>query len=913
MSTLIKKEIRLLLPNAATVLALMIVLPWFLKEPRPLLFTTGIVLFFGLLMLATISFGREINMRTFASLLAQPVERRRIWRAKVTLLGMAAAMIFAAYCASCLLRIHDHWINPLGSENALLLKNSFPAVAGISGLFALMALSGGLWTTLLLRHTIAAFWVAFTIPACALMLIFFAESRLLTMVAGTAEQGIDMAAWEHARAIVLHAMLALGVLYAIAGIFFSKRLFQKAQDVEKTGESFASASGRDSETKDKASRIVRRRKPVRALLQKEFRLHGIGILFAGVLFLLHIGALLLRNNGSLLNDFWMLQGLVDYFWAFWFIAPLIIGCVAVAEERRLSVMEGQFCLPIPRFRQFLAKFLPTVISGVVIGGGIPVALEVAAGTCGAPSHFFNSASRIDLINSSEGAFILGDLVAAGALVLLGVYASTLAKSFLQALSIAIASAAVCVSFGAFVTSKSLLEIFGASLPLLASFAVFLVLPWLAWRNYKFFAEQERVLRRNVLTIACALLFMFAGSTATYHRAWEIFLPAEPAHGAPKLSLENPPKLKSNFWNGLLVQLPDGRVWFDTFGRSYYSEDARGLKALWRHLFAPQPFPESLKPKPLLAGANWVSATALYSSKKSETTNRYRRDVDAVIGIKDDGTLWIARATGSGSWSTEQWGSESNWKQVVSANFDHDLLFLKKDGTLWQATRNSSKNPDIRNTPIEQINTDSDWQKLFTISHTAIAHKINRSFWIFRGADPKKNRATSLDEIKDWAPLFRGFSSNEALRFLDDDGLFQIGIGRDGSSLSIYRDYGAKNTYSHTFSYLSSSAGTSWVRIVPTISGIIALNADGTLWQWIDSQTIGRAYAETHAKSAPTRLGAHSDWAGITRIDDRIVTLAADGSLWIWPRSYDHGAVTKHPPKQPKRLGNIFDAALAIEK
>ncbi len=45
------------------------------------------------------------------------------------------------------------------------------AVIG-SGVVAMVALVGGLWTTLLLRQIAAAFWITFLAPAGLLMLIF---------------------------------------------------------------------------------------------------------------------------------------------------------------------------------------------------------------------------------------------------------------------------------------------------------------------------------------------------------------------------------------------------------------------------------------------------------------------------------------------------------------------------------------------------------------------------------------------------------------------------------------------------------------------------------------------------------------------------------------------------------------------
>ena len=69
--------------------------------------------------------------------------------------------------------------------------------------------------------------------------------------------------------------------------------------------------------------------------------------------------------------------------------------------------------------------------------------------------------------------------------------------------------------------------------------------WLSYLNFNHFQESKRLWRRNVLGISGALLFVIIGSALIYNRAWEIFEPAEPPHGAAKFSLQNPPKVRAN--------------------------------------------------------------------------------------------------------------------------------------------------------------------------------------------------------------------------------------------------------------------------------------------------------------------------------------------------------------------------------
>lgn len=778
MNLLLKKEVRLLLPSAATVFAPAIVTPWLGRSPYSLFALTTAVLFFGLLLMATSSFGREISMGTFSSLLAQPVERRRIWRVKIGLLTLAAVLIFAAGFASCFLRIHENWADLPGTMGALFLKNNFAKAAGLGALFALLALSGGLWTTLVLRHTIASFWVAFMVPAAAIILELLVDAQLIKIVSaiigqdGPAPRGHDPA-----RIAIYGAMAALGVIYGIAGIVFSRRLFLRAEDTAKSGDFFSLKRERASGAApaNESSSAVRAWKPVRALLKKELQLHTVSFLFTGAFLILHVLAILLRSDKTLLDGFPVLQGVVQFFWVFWLIVPLIIGCMVAAEERKFGVMEGQFCLPVTRLGQFLVKILPTLVFGILAGSVLPLALEIAARSLGAPGGISNIKSGVTSWNFI--AFFAKDIGAAAGLVLVGIWGSTLAKNFLQATSIAIAGATGCVVIATLITSKRLLGLFGVGLPILAVIAAAVVLPWLAWRNYKFFAETERVWRRNVLTFAGALLFMFAGSAAIYHRAWEVFLPAEPAHGPAKLSLENPPKLRGGIRGEVLVILPDGRMWFDTL-REKHDHNARGFSKLQQDLF--RPLPESQGSKVFAADSEMASVV-----RKIESV-----DLDLIRSKKMER---FTPESFAGGFHSYQWQG-----------------YVGNDGSLWVGDRFDSVKTNPTNFACRQVGNETDWVNVVT---------LNRQ--------------------------------------------------------------------------------------------MIALKADGTLWQWNFSYKTKTL--EEKAKISSTRLGIRNDWIGITCVSVRVVALAADGSLWIWPSSHDYGALMKNPPKQPKRLGNIFDAAPAAEK
>ena len=152
------------------------------------------------------------------------------------------------------------------------------------------------------------------------------------------------------------------------------------------------------------------------------------------LLVLHIGILVLRKYHHFAKDS-AGEALASIFWLLWLVIPVVIGNMAVAEERRLGVMEGQLCLPVSRRTQFVIKGVVTLFLGIFLGGVMPMLLEITGMAAGAPNLAFMSDNRT--IESGIVLFALGTLAFSMWLALVGFFASTLAKTFLQAIGFAI--------------------------------------------------------------------------------------------------------------------------------------------------------------------------------------------------------------------------------------------------------------------------------------------------------------------------------------------------------------------------------------------------------------------------------------------------------------------------------------------
>ena len=102
--------------------------------------------------------------------------------------------------------------------------------------------------------------------------------------------------------------------------------------------------------------------------------------------------------------------------------------------------------------------------------------------------------------------------------------------------------------------------------------------------------------------------------------------------------------------------------------------------------------------------------------------------------------------------------------------------------------------------------------------------------------------------------------------------------------------------------------TNWSAVALTWCRMVALKADGSLWEWRFARewNYNQEALYVAAKQQPIRLGKHNDWVAIDHTLLDVVALAADGSLWLWPdpRPYEESTLLKIP-KPPRSLGNLF--------
>jgi ABC-type transport system involved in multi-copper enzyme maturation permease subunit len=885
MTCFVKKEIRLLLPVWCSILALEIAVPWmfpWISEPFNL---ASIVFFLGLVILAVDSFGREFSLGTFQNLMAQPIERNEIWRTKIKLLVWGALLIFVAFFVSNFLRLEYAMVyaeNPWRVTSGTMQSDFVMAMAASLVLFVI-AISGGLWTTLLFRQIAAAFWITLLLPILGLLLLsFFLPEKL-------GENQI----------LVNILFVVFAGLYGGWGFRLAHRLFMQAQDVAWTGGVIDFSRWRYFEPANRAVKSHRRWRPFAALLKKELQLQSVSFICAGALLAIHLVVLAMRAIHGSFQAGSTVEVITQNYWALWLIMPLLVGGTVVAEERKLNMTDVQFCLPVSRRKQFALKFIVTMALGVLFGGFVPVFLELGSAALGVSNNLFTTN---DLNYQTMFDCLAGLVYASAGLSLLSIFASSLSRQFLQALTVTFVSGIGCGIFGVFLevmafnqnyNRQEALRLWSWPVAMMAAVPVLIiVLLWLAWRNFQLFHEYKRRLRMNIIGVTGALVFIVAASAAIYNRGWEYLGPAEPAHGAAKLLLSERPNLHLDDNSILSIRLPDGRVWLDCLEPKAASN--------W-FSFPPM---AGAGPRKFISGSNWVSVAVRYNEQYKDDQNAGYLDT---VGIQSNGTLWVSEKDGNGSWMVDQlaqFGDESDWREVVRRDASCVLL-LKTSGTLWRwGTNHFNRDshpfarswPGLRTFQPFQLGTNADWQALGKWGGS-LARKSDGSVWEVSRLDANGvdglRRMTNYDQVSPEvaASLFPRLAWNPYVR---KDGTLWISYAVYSQNKGVTKESIEQQQISHETNWLSATWAGRWV---------VALRSDGTLWKW-NVPGLGVQFSKT-----PRRLGSHSDWVALGGVGGYIVSLAADGSLWIWNGSAAdvYPETWLQPSRRPELLCNIFDA------
>jgi len=871
------------------------------------------------------SFGSEISFGTFSNLLAQPVARQRIWRVKILLLAGALLVIGCLWCLFFYLRYAPFKI-PENPQN-------FRDVAVCAWMFLLVVFAGGLWTVLLFRQVAAAFWFTLLVPGMILVL----TSSLTTGLSETVAE------------ILLVTVLGS---YALGGFWFARWLFLRAQDTQWTGGTIVMPEMRGFFNRFAKSGARRRWCPRFALWRKELQLHQSQLVIAGVLALLHVAVIATRKLGQFPKNS-ATEIILESFWGLWLVLPLLVGCAAMAEERKMGILETQLCLPVKRRTQFRIKFAVVLIFAVAFGNFVPWLLEGSKVLPKVhPEHLVGEIfgngnighdhgdSHVPTTGTGVAAWMMFSVLKAlyplmpflflaaisAGMGTIAFYGSSLARNTLQGLAPSVLGL-LLVWFIGFVASMP--HEFGLGFLwhgplfyLIATPVMIAVVVVLAYGNYQRMRITGNVWLKNLLTLVIALAFVTAASSGIYHRAWELLSSPELPHGAPRLTIAHPPRMQVTD-EMITLYLPDGRVWMNRFAMK---PTLFGAKNVEEQAFGGGKF---------LDGTNWAGIRDCWSD---------------IVGLQGDGSLWVSKKPtqrhysyySDKKWASEitemeRFGDRHDWKNV-SGRYLMPFL-LRTDGTLWvwDATNRwkwNQKWPGLHAFLPQRLGTDSDWEKIVVNNGRTFLFKTNGQIWVeppFSYSDATKRlpfgksfieigRAPYL-ENEPWtavanfdyldAPLLVGLLNEGTLRELA--AYDRIPLTKENSK-TIRTSPNCNFTIGFVARDIQIGQETNWLSMAAGTETAITLKSDGTLWNWtfksLDDHY--RSVSPNPARAAPTRLSKYSDWVAIARMDDGVVSLAADGSLYLWqfesPRymynPWPDGSLLQHS-RRPIFLGNIF--------
>ena len=792
------------------------------------------------------------------------------------------------------------------------------------GTFGLVVFSGGLWTVLLVRQVAAAFWFTVLVPGVMLVI-------LAGLLAGNSD-----AFNEGVIATVLGA-------YSLAGFFFARWLFFRAQDAQWSGGAIVLPEMRGWGRLKLFAGARRARSPRVALWRKEFQLYQSQFIMALALAVLHLGLIVTRKLGHFPRSS-STEFVLETFWWLWLVMPFLTGCAAVAEERKLGTHEAQLCLPVTRRAQFTVKLCVVLLLSVLFGAAMPLLFEGTRVLPDTRINLFSAFSSqfggevpkamsqtffgycIEQINRFLPLLTLAGL--ASAIGAVSFYVSTLARNTLQALAPAVLGIILGASLlgvareGGFVTHPLW---HGWSIYFIGVPVMLLALLVLGFRNFRHFAPGWKLWLRNLLALAASLSLAVVATAAIYHRAWDKLTPFERPHGVARLTLADPASL-SERGNEISVRLSDGRIWTTHFMPGPIKSSL--------FAFALGDFRVAVATGSFLEGSGWT------------TVKRSTRDW---VGIRTDGTLWVSEKplptgqvqAGQEKLSEEkfrhlvQFGNETNWSSLQPAY--PSVLLVKTDGTLWRWGPSSfdlkhKPWPGLRTFTPYRLGTESNWAEVLQNGYRIYFRKTDGSIWT-RTYDPSDTNKTTLQIDQGLAvqPVAGpGHGKFRSLAELWRGPAYQVGI-RDDGTLRIWADQRLQRG-SHSSYYewsavdLPIGGGTNWLAVASSRQALVTLKNDGSLWLWGFSATRWRGWDpdrdERELQSTiPVRLGTHSDWiaiasgGGFATVDEcgHIVSLAADGGLWYWPMErpdyYDSGNRKFEPlldiPRKPIFLGNIF--------
>lgn len=844
MNALVRKEVRSVLSSWLLAMTLAI-LPVWLVWPGPnemMVGDLGLLVFapfgLGVLVLSLAPFGQELNWGTFPVLLSQPIPRQRIWSVKVIILAVALACVFVALCISSHLRVdsvlnsmkHTVWRNAFNRpyDQTLFLRfiaetqqSAWQETFLVGATAVLSGFAGGLWTTLLFRQVTAAFWVTLLVPLAISLVaagIFWNVPEILV------HSGLP-------TLVAQSGLLLIFGAYCAASFFWAKSFFLRVQDTQWTGGVVALPNWGELGLERGSGSAMRGFKPMRMLLRKEFQAQQINLLLAGGLLLAQLGSLAVRRwSRGYLGDHRSVAMALEMFPLLWLVMPLLVGSVAIAEERKLGTLQSSLCLPFSRRLKFAIMWGVAMVLGVVLGGILPLAVEYIAG---APS-MSGLATGLYFLGEDRSTLFL-QLWGSVSLTLLAFYGSTLTRNALQAMGAALLAGALVflVILGATHAEFGELILWRGRLIAWIGWPVMTCILMLStYRNHGRLQPGARAWIHNGLGLMAGLLAVSVVTTTVYHRAWEAWLPKEPLHRF-NVSIVSP---------GSEVALPANPFLNESATRGYIGVTLQDLTPALAKEFR-------------LNQTNGALIAQVAAGGPAE-----------MAGLKpgDLVTMFNDKVPGDGR-QLKLLAAET----PVGSTVPVDII---RNGSLLNVEITMGRVPSSRQMPRE-----ARAAKIEAMGFQKAVIMPDGRLWLQHRQERLVGRR-SLGQMVDWyamGPAYTGFvggsnwkdvaiASSGCLALQGDGTLWDIATGNNGAPTQ-----------------KRVGAGDDWVMISGGWEHFCALKADGTLWEWGQRRPLSSDTSAPPSMSEPVRVGTATDWVAVCCSLTESAAIKSDGSVWRW--------------------------------
>jgi ABC-type transport system involved in multi-copper enzyme maturation permease subunit len=289
----------------------------------------------GCVVLGGCAFGNEFQHRTLPLLLSQPISRSALWRDKMLVLGIGIAFSLAVLLVC--------------QQVYGAAPDQGPPVVAVW--IALCAFCGAPYWTLVCRQTLVGTVCAAGFPAALL-----AICALIGTLLGQSEPVGPVSA-----AILL-------ALYCAAVLLGGHGLFRTLEVVDSVATDLRLPVGVETAVARPLARLSSGFSgPFATLLKKEFRLQQVSFLLAGIFFLIAVIGFCVfplyqpLSVGMLGGDFVL----------FMIVLPLVVGAIAVAEEKGWGLAEWHLTLPPSASHQWAAKVLVALPTSLGLGLLLP--------------------------------------------------------------------------------------------------------------------------------------------------------------------------------------------------------------------------------------------------------------------------------------------------------------------------------------------------------------------------------------------------------------------------------------------------------------------------------------------------------------------------------------------------------------